>query len=209
MTGGWQAGLLSLTAWTALAQAADTLRLAGTVVLSPGGGAPSHAVFETGDGHQLIVDVGQEVGGCVLVEVRRHRATMDCAHGLVSLGLRSDLRAERASEAPAGDRFLVTLPREAFVLAVNDRQRIAGQISLEPAVRDGWLYGYRVAWIEAGGDFYRLGLREGDVVVSLNGTAASAPGAFMQAVNGLQGQTAFDLTVERRGRRIAYSYLFE
>ena len=209
MNRGWQAGLLSLIACAALAQAADTLRLAGTVVLSPGGGHPSHAVFETADGDQLIVDVGQEVDGCVLVEVRRHRATMDCAQGLVSLGLRSDLRARRTATAAAGDRYLVTLPRKAFVLAVNDRQRIAGQISLEPAVRDGWLQGYLVTWIEPGGDFYRLGLREGDVVVSLNGAAASAPGAFMQALNGLQGQTAFDLTVERQGRRIAYSYLFE
>ncbi len=191
------------------AQAADTVRLVGTVLLSPGGGDPSHAVFETADGRQLIIDVGQEIDGCKLVRVQPRQATMDCAQGLVSLTLRSDLRSRRAAPESHGDTYQVTLPRETFALAMQDRQRIASQVALEPDVHEGWLRGYRVAWLEPAGDFYRLGLREHDVVISLNGTPASVPGAFMQAVSGLRGQAAFQLTVERDGRLIDYSYLLE
>ena len=188
---------------------ADTVRLVGTVVLSGDAREPSHAVFETGDGRQLILDVGQEVDGCRLVRVLPRQATMDCADGLVSLTLRSGLHSRDNPPERGGDSYQVTLPREAFVLALDDHQRIANQASLEPVVRDGWMYGYLVAWLEPGGDFYRLGLREDDVVIRLNGVPASTPGPFMQAVSALRGQTAFQLTVDRGGRVIDYSYLFD
>jgi len=198
-----------LVVWAMGAQAADTMRLVGTVLLSPGSADPSHAVFQTTDGRQLIIDVGQKVDGCRLVKVRPRQATMDCAEGLVSLTLRSDLRSHGAAPQVHGAAYQVTLPRKTFALTLEDRKRIASQLSLEPDVREGWLHGYRVAWLEPGGDFHRLGLREDDVVISLNGPPASVPGAFMQAVSSLRGQAAFQLTVERGGRLIDYSYLFD
>jgi type II secretion system protein C len=201
--------MVVLVAWMMGAQAADAMRLVGTVLLSPGSADPSHAVFETADGRQLIVEAGQEIDGCTLTKVGPRRAIMDCAEGLVSLTLRSDLRSRLAPPEVQDAIYQITLPRETFALALDDRRRIASQASLEPEVRDGWMYGYRVNWLAPGGDFQRLGLREGDVVISLNGTPASAPGPFMQAVNGLRGQAAFQFTVERSGRLIAYSYLLD
>ena len=79
----------------------------------------------------------------------------------------------------------------------------------EPEVRDGMLSGYRVAWIDPGGDFRRLGLKEDDVIVSLNDVSAARPGAFMQAFNGLRGQPGFHLSLERSGALIGYTYLFD
>lgn len=202
--------LMTLVAgWAPGAPAAETLRLVGTVYLSPGDGMPSHAVFETADGRQLIIDIDQEIDGCRLAKVDRSQATMDCAEGLISLTLRSDLSGPPPAQEIHGDVYQVTLPGGSFALAARGRQGTKHQLSLEPAVRGGSLYGYRVVWLERGGDFYRLGLRENDVVVSLNSTPANIPGPFMQAVSGLRGQTAFQLTVERNGRLIAYSYLLD
>ena len=82
-------------------------------------------------------------------------------------------------------------------------------MSLEPAVRDGMLEGYRVAWLDPEGDFRRLGLRPDDVIVSLNDVPATTPGAFMQAVSGLRGRSSFRLAVERSGELIGYSYLLD
>jgi type II secretion system protein C len=103
----------------------------------------------------------------------------------------------------------VSLPRDDFQFALEDRQRLVSQVSLEPAVADRRLYGYRITWLREGGDFHRLGLRDGDVIVSLNGVQAGDPGTFMQAVNGLRGTTSFALGVERDGAQIEYSYLLD
>lgn len=188
---------------------AGEYRLLGTIVLSPDADRPSHAVFETEDGRQLIVDSGQRIGGCRLASVSVRTALMDCAGGSISVALRSDLRATSAEPARRTAEYQVTLPREAFLVAVSDRQRMASQMSLEPAVRDGMMLGYRVAWLDPDGDFRRLGLRPEDVIVSLNDVPAATPGAFMQAVNGLRGQSSFHLAVERSGELIGYSYLLD
>lgn len=189
--------------------AADEYRLVGTIVLSPDADRPSHAVFETPDGRQLIVDKGQHIGGCRLAAVSERTAVMDCADGSVSVALRSDLHVPSIEPARRTAEYQVTLPRDAFLVAVSDRQRMASQMSLEPAVRDGMFRGYRVAWLDPDGDFRRLGLRPEDVIVSLNDVPAATPGAFMQAVNGLRGQTSFHLAVERSGELIGFSYLLD
>lgn len=189
-----------------LTAAAGDLRLVGTMMMDSRAGDPSHAVFETDDKRQLIVDLGQEIEGCVLVAVGARQVRMDCAAGEVSLVLRSKLRAARQDLPSAPARYEISLPRADFERAVGDRQRLVSQISLEPSVNDGYLEGYRVAWLLPGGDFHRLGLQDGDVILSLNGVAASNPGTFMQTINALRGQPNFDLLVERGGQPQAYSY---
>lgn len=189
-----------------LTAAAGDLRLVGTMMMDSRAGDPSHAVFETDDKRQLIVDLGQEIEGCVLVDVGARQVRMDCAAGQVSLVLRSKLRAARQDLPSAPARYDISLPRADFERAVGDRQRLVSQISLEPSVHDGYLEGYRVAWLLPGGDFHRLGLQDGDVILSLNGVAASDPGTFMQTINALRGQPNFDLLVERSGQPLAYSY---
>ncbi|MGB5623989.1 MAG: hypothetical protein WBN65_15985 [Gammaproteobacteria bacterium] len=189
-----------------LTAAAGDLRLVGTMMMETGVGEPSHAVFETDDHRQLIVDLGEEIGGCLLVDVGARQVQMDCAEGGVLLVLRSKLRAASQDLPSAPPRYDISLPLADFERAVGDRQRLVSQISLEPSVHDGYLQGYRVAWLLPGGDFHRLGLQDGDVILSLNGVAASDPGTFMQTINALRGQPNFDLLVERSGQPVAYSY---
>lgn len=186
--------------------AAGDLRLVGTVMLDSDAVGPSHAVFETDDYQQLIVEQGQEIEGCFLAEIGARQVRMECAGGEVSLVLSSKLRAARQQQTAVPTRYDVSLPREDFLTSIADRQRLVSQLSLEPAVRDGYLQGYRVAWLLPGGDFHRLGLQDGDVILSLNGVSASDPGTFMQTINALRGQPGFELVVERSGEPLAYHY---
>jgi type II secretory pathway component PulC len=190
------------------ASAAD-YRFVGSTMPLPGQEGPSHAVFETPDGQQLIVDAGQQIGGCRLASVSAQTATMACADGWISLALRSDLHGRNAPSLRRTAEYRVKLPRERVFAETPDRRRSPRQMSLEPEVRDGMLSGYRVAWIDPGGDFRRLGLKEDDVIVSLNDVSAARPGAFMQAFNGLRGQSSFHLALERSGALIGYTYLLD
>ena len=187
--------------------AAGDVRLVGTVMLGNDGGRASHAVFETDAGRQLIVERDQQISGCLLVEVRARDVRMACAEGEISLVLRAKLRAANFEPPSAPMRYDIDLPQEDFLRAMSDRQRMTSQISLEPEVRDGYLEGYRVAWVLPGGDFHRLGLQDGDVILSLNGVAASDPGNFMRTLNSMRGQRSFELIVARDGQSLAYSYV--
>ena len=195
-------GLLS-----ALAGAEEDLRLVGTVTVIDTTERPSQAMFETGAGDRLSVDAGQSVGGCVLTDVAAKRITLRCAEGPVTVYLSEDPRAQRAppaAGAPVVQAFRVQ--REELLETLADRQRLVGQITLEPAVRDGHLTGFRIAEIDPDSDLHRLGLQDEDVILSLNGVPASDPGTFMQAIRGMRDQRSFDLLIERDGRHLAYAY---
>ena len=193
--------------WGHAAHGAEAARLVGTVPLNSIQNEPTHAVFETADHRQMIIDIGQEIDGCRLASVHAHHVVMDCADGSVLLTLPCGMKTRTATGSPLAAVYHVTLPRDAF--NPGQGQRPVGQLSLEPAVRDGWLYGYRVAWVEPGGEFHRLGLRPDDVVVRLNDVPAGTAGAFMQAVGELPALSGFQLTVERSGELIDYQYLFD
>jgi len=190
------------------------LRLVATFVVDPDPRNASHAVFEYPAGDQSVVARGEAVADCTLANIGTKSAKLQCAGGAVSLlieegaGQDSDPAGDARIEAAAAPvSYQVSLPRDDFQFALGNRQRLVSQVSLEPAVGDGYQYGYRIAWLREGGDFHRLGLRGGDVIVSLNGVPAADPGTFVQAVNGLRGTTSFALGVERDGVRIDYSYL--
>jgi type II secretion system protein C len=187
----------------------EDIRLVATVIVDPDPGSASRAVFER-DGRQIRIGIGDAVGGCTLAGVTDKQVLLDCADGMVTLMLRSGINAMRVTEQHRQTaRYQVRLPRREFLFALDDHQRIASQLSLEPYVKAGYLYGYRVAWLKPGGDFHRLGLRMEDVIISLNGVRASEPGAFMQAVNSLRGQANFGLGIDRDGSLIEYAYLLE
>jgi type II secretion system protein C len=184
-------------------------RLVATFVVEPDPNFSSSAVFEI-DGRQLTRRVGDLVGGCSLIAVGEKNAELRCADGELNMTLLSGVAlAADPQRDSVGERYQVQLPRMAFQSALLDRQKIAGQVSLEPYVRDGYLYGYRIAWLKPGGDFQQLGLLREDVITSLNTVPASQPGAFMQAVNGLRGQSSFSIAVDREGERIDYTYLLQ
>lgn len=184
-------------------------RFVGSTMLSPETEGPSHAVFETPDGRQLIVDAGQQIGGCRLASVAEQTAMMECADGWITVALRSGLAGRDAPSLRRAAEYRVKLPRDEVFAGPADRRRAPSQLSLEPEVRDGMLSGYRVAWLDPAGDFRRLGLKEDDVIVSLNDVSAARQGAFMQAVDGLRKQSSFHLAVERSGALIGYTYLLD
>jgi type II secretion system protein C len=187
----------------------ENIRLVATIIVDPDPGSASRAVFES-DGRQIRIGVGHAVGGCILAGITDKQVMLGCADGMVTLTLRSGIVAMPATDKHRQTaHYQVRLPRREFLFALDDRQRIASQLSLEPFVKAGYLYGYRVAWIKPGGDFHRLGLRMEDVIISLNGVRASEPGAFMQAVNSLRGQASFGLGIDRDGSLIEYAYLLE
>ena len=197
---------LSLASLTA---GAGELRLVATMRVDPDPGLSSRALFER-NGEQLHAGIGDAVGECRLAGVTDKQVLLDCSEEMVTLMLQSGI----AMPAPGVDEiatshYEVSLPRREFLAALDDRQRLASQLSLEPYVRHGFLYGYRVAWLKPGGDFERLGLQTEDVLVSLNGARAAEPATLMQVVNSLGGQMSFDVGVDRDGELISYAYLLE
>jgi len=178
--------------------------LAGTVVSEHA----SLAIVRTADGAQRIVSPGDRLDGCTIGHVARERVLVECAGETYDVELRGVPAGAGAAEAPAGPR-LFSLPAQEFRALLEDRQRLAAQLSLEPAVAGGYVYGYRIAALDRAGELAGLGIAEGDVVTHVNGAPASEPDAFVQVIDALAGQPSFSIGIEREGARFTLDYLLE
>jgi type II secretion system protein C len=77
---------------------------------------------------------------------------------------------------------------------------------LTPVEQDGRTVGLRLTRLKPSGWLQQLGLREGDVLVSLNGETLSLPGRAMEIYANLRKQPALKLQVLRGAQRVELFY---
>ncbi|MGH8495583.1 MAG: hypothetical protein ACREVN_05560 [Gammaproteobacteria bacterium] len=178
--------------------------LVGTVVTD----TRSVAILESDGSAQQVVREGDVLGDCVIGSIARDEIVLICPDDERRLLLQASVD-ESAVPVDEGksDAQLFSLPGRPFRALLTDRQRLASQVSLEPAVAEGHVYGYRVASIAEDGDLAGFGIVPGDVITHVNGAPASDPGTFIQTIEALAGQTAFSLQLERDGISFQVDYV--
>lgn len=158
------------------------LTLFGVRADGAGGGS---AIIGLSDGRQVSVGAGEELeAGLTLTSVAPDHVMLsrggapfrldfpDMASGVVAV----------AAAQPA-----VTAPEPASAEGVLvDPQRLIAQAGLRPRVQGLGINGLTVSASGDGGELRNAGLRSGDVILSVNGTALNSP----QALAALRGQLA-------------------
>lgn len=178
--------------------------LVGTLVTD----TRSVAIVESESGAQQVLREGDPLEACVVGAIARDEITLSCVTGELRLSLESSHRPRSSRQAMGPhDTQVFSLPAENFRALLRDRQKLSSHISLEPAVVQGFVHGYRVASIEASGDLAGFGIAPGDVITHVNGAPARQSGTFIQTIDALAQQTAFSLDIERDGERLALHYL--
>jgi type II secretory pathway component PulC len=133
--------------------------------------------------------------------------------GFVAALSATTLRAEAdpvTAARPSSARTIHVMSQERYE-RLADREQLTAQVNLEPVIRDGSVYGYRIAYLRDGGDLAALGLVANDVIVAVNGGPIDTNGPFVQALDYLDppflGSVSFEL--ERRGDRRQVTYVVE
>jgi general secretion pathway protein C len=75
-----------------------------------------------------------------------------------------------------------------------------------PELREGRSAGFRLYAVRAEGTFARLGLRNGDVIVAVNGLSLTSPESGLEAFLKLRSASHVSLAFEREGRRLTTDY---
>ena len=161
------------------------LTLFGVRADGAGGGS---AIIGLADGRQVSVGAGEELEpGLKLTSVAPD-------HVMLSRGgapFRLDFPAMTSDAAPAAPEAAAQpaapSPEPASAEgAVVDPQRLIAQAGLRPRIKGLGVNGLTVSASGDGGELRNAGLRSGDVILSVNGTALNSP----QALAALRGQLA-------------------
>ncbi|MCB0219071.1 MAG: hypothetical protein KDH09_05195 [Chrysiogenetes bacterium] len=80
------------------------------------------------------------------------------------------------------------------------------QARVVPNFSGGKIDGFKIFAIKPNSIFRKLGLRNGDVLVSVNGVLLDNPQKGLQVFQDLQGQRQFNIDLRRRAENMSYNY---
>ncbi len=197
------------------------MQLTGTIVAEP---AAFSAAFILRDGDKVsyAYGIGQSVGNLTIMEILkdRVRVSRNGAEEWLVMGGGKQKVVDASEPAPTGEamegveQLSETEFRVSKALLDQNLNDLEGLSKLGRALLhrgpDGEYDGYRLSAIRRGSLADKLGIRNGDIIHNVNGTALnSVPGA-MEAFSGLtgnlQGGSKFQFEVTRRGQPVTLSY---
>ncbi|MCO8029167.1 general secretion pathway protein [Brevundimonas diminuta] len=159
------------------------LTLFGVRADGAGGGS---AIIGLADGRQVSVGAGEELeAGLKLTSVAPDHVML--SRGGAPFRLDFPDMASGAAAPEAAAQPAAPSPESASAEgAVVDPQRLIAQAGLRPRIKGLGVNGFTVSASGDGGELRNAGLRSGDVILSVNGTALNSP----QAIAALRGQLA-------------------
>jgi general secretion pathway protein C len=171
--------------------------------------------------------VGAQVDGATLVDILNTRVYLNHAGTTEYLDLLSPPKAAPpASPRPAppprpkGDTFSLELDRgikkvgeHSYELQRSTLESVLGNIALlsrsariVPDIRGGKPYGFRLFAVRPDGPFAKIGLQNGDVIVSINGLEMTSPEKALEVYGKLKSASHLALGLERTGKKLSQDY---
>ncbi|MEJ2114681.1 MAG: hypothetical protein P8X88_01170 [Gammaproteobacteria bacterium] len=171
----------------------------------------AHAMFIDENGDELLVELGDDIQGCDLVDVLRDFATLRCNGKEYSMQLRSsvgDVLLQAEYEESIANSETIVLSKSEIVDYVKERQKLVSEIGFLPVIEDEVVVGFSLSKIKPDTKAASLGLYNGDVVKVVNGVSATDP-EFMQTVQALSDMQEVTIEIDRYGQIMAYTYILE
>ncbi len=106
-----------------------------------------------------------------------------------------------------GGQQNITLQRSMVEESFNDMNRLMTEIAITPNMEDGQPNGLSLNRISPNSIFRRMGLRNGDVLMGVNGEPIQSPEDAMRMYQGIKSSNEIQVQVKRRGqdRTIIYN----
>jgi type II secretory pathway component PulC len=99
------------------------------------------------------------------------------------------------------------IKRRTLDQALSNLALLSNLVRVAPDMREGKPFGYRLFAIRADGPMAKLGLRNDDVLVSVNGLDIATPDRVLNAYSKLKTASQFALGLVREGRQISQEYV--
>ena len=161
----------------------------------------SHAVlFDTEKRKEVILQVGDMIAGCILDYVRKSRVSFYCndqIHTLTLRGLSADITSTFGKDVWSNP---VTISKEEQDKLFEQPANFITTFNLVPHIQDGSLAAFEVKKVKAPDMAAKLDLQEGDLIVAVNGVAATDHVQFSRAFEQIKYTQIVELELIRAGQ---------
>ena len=104
------------------------------------------------------------------------------------------------------DENTFEIDREGFEETISDLTPLLTQARVVPHFDDGKLSGYKIFSIKSGSLYEEIGLRNGDVIKTVNGNMIDDPTKAMQLFTQLRSEEEFNIEIVRGGSPLTFNY---
>ncbi len=171
----------------------------------------AHAMFVDENGDELLLELGDDIQGCDLVDVLRDLAKLSCNNKEYSMQLRSsvgDVILQAEYEQALENSATIVLSKSEVSEYLNEKQKLVSEIGFLPVMEDEQVVGFTLSKIKPDTKAASLGLYNGDVVKAVNGVPATDP-EFLQTVQELSDMPEINVQIDRNGQFMAYTYILD
>lgn len=105
-----------------------------------------------------------------------------------------------------GPQQTISLQRSMVEESFNDMNRLMTEIAITPNMEDGQVNGLSLNRISPNSIFRRMGLRNGDVLLGVNGQPIQSPEDAMQMYQSIKSSSEVQVQVRRRGQDRTITY---
>lgn len=192
------------------------VRLVATIVAEP---AQFSSALIADDGKKASAvgyGIGDDLHGRQIFAIEQKRVTLKLDDGtleylVMGQGEKPKPRTANAGSDEGGVEELsentYAVDRELIDKYTNDIDALSSMARALPhKTRDGDIDGYRMSGIRRKSLAEQLGLKNGDVIHSVNGSPLTSIADAMNAYSSLQSDSAFAFEVTRRGQKLNLSY---
>jgi general secretion pathway protein C len=203
------------------------LSLMGTIA----GNSKTSAAFieDAGTKTQGLYKVGDNIQGAVIKSITRNKVTLKIGARDEVLTMGEDASSKGKTTSPLSTSNLgqsqivaaqaipaaitdaernISMNRAEINSSLKDLNELMSQASIQPHSTDGQADGLAVSGIKAGSIFRKMGLRNGDIVKSVNNEAIKTPEDLINMYNDLKSSPDVSVQILRRGQERTLNYNF-
>lgn len=178
--------------------------LKGTVVCSKCG--HSIAILKDSSGKTVIVSEGEEIGGYTLKKVYPEEVVLVRGKRELILQLKGkEEHKGKRGETVSSGRESYTVKRSEIIEQISSGDFLK-YISIVPIKNP---QGLKVNYVNPRSFIYKLGIRPGDVILSINEIRIKSPEDSFAAFEKLKSADSITITVLRRGKEVKLHYEIE
>jgi len=189
------------------------LKLWGTV---SGGSRESYAVIEdTKMRQQNLYKENDQIQNAIVKEIHREKVILDVdgSYEVLQMEKMASVGNKRKSSRKVKKReptqTNISLKREKIDAAVNDLNTLMKQVRIRPHFKDGQPDGLTLSGIRSKSIFSEMGLRNGDVIIGVDGNTIASVDDALKLYENLQSSTAVQVEIRRRGQLKTIDYKIE
>lgn len=186
------------------------MRLVGTNISSSG--SPFAIVEDTKKKAQDVFEIDESMfGRGKLLEVRSNSITVSIGDRTEVLELADGPVSKTSGSSsqggvPSDDQTEFSVPETELESALANLPRLLSQARAVPYFRNGKSIGMRLFAIRKGSLYEKLGLKNGDILKSVNDTSLSDPAQALKIFEQLKEEKSIGLKLERQGADKDLSY---